>query len=123
MKDWSSDARWIWTAPTEEPNQYAAFRQSFSWSGEGAVRLYISADSQFAAFINGQHIPLSQYADYPTDKVYEQADITDRLHPGANVLCILAYIAYRFYRKALFFGIVLNKITYMLVVTGYYNLL
>ena len=91
MKDWSSCARWIWTAPTEEPNQYAAFRQSFSWSGESAVQLYISADSQFAAFINGQHIPLSQYADYPADKVYEQADINDQLHPGVNVLCILGY--------------------------------
>lgn len=91
MKEWSSYARWIWTAPTEEPNQYAAFRQSFFWSGESAVQLYISADSQFAAFVNGQHIPLSQYADYPADKVYEQADITDRLCPGANVLCILGY--------------------------------
>ena len=76
-------------------------------------RIYISHKRGVAAFLLCIKITAAEYYNIGVkNKTFTH-----------NVLCILAYITYRFYRKALFFGIVLNKITYMLVVTGYYNLL
>lgn len=85
------NARWIWL-PEEGINQYADFRQSFTLpESPGMVTLYISADSRYAVYINGCHVPASQYADYPHYKVYDTVDITDYVHAGSNVLAVVGY--------------------------------
>ena len=85
-------ARWIWLPLPEQINQYGDFRQAFTLPETvGSVRLHISADSRYAAFINGGELPASQFADYPAYKAYDTMDITALVHPGENVLAVLGY--------------------------------
>lgn len=90
--NWQQEAKWIWLPVPGGLNQYGDFRHAFVLpDNPGRVQLHISADSRYAAFINGQHIPASQYADYPQYKVYDTLDITAWIHPGENVLGIIGY--------------------------------
>ena len=85
-------ARWIWLPLPEQINQYGDFRQAFTLPETvGSVRLHISADSRYAAFINGGELLASQFADYPAYKAYDTMDITALVHPGENVLAVLGY--------------------------------
>ena len=92
MDDWQRQAHWIWLPMACTVNQYGDFRQEFCVPAcAGRIRLHISADSRYAAFVNGRYVPASQYADYPTYKVYDTVDITDWVRPGKNVLGIVGY--------------------------------
>lgn len=113
MDDWKSHAQWIWLPVPSEINQYGDFRQTFRLpNNPGQIQLHISADSRYAAFVNGKHIPASQYADYPNYKVYDTVDITEWVHPGDNVLGIIGYFqgenssVYRLGKAGLLFAIV-----------------
>lgn len=113
MKSLLTKSRWIWLSETSELNQYVDFRRSFSLPFKhGRVLLYISADSRYSAFINGQYIPASQYADYTNYKVYDTLDITEQVHEGQNVLAIVGYFQgedssiYRLGQAGLWFTVV-----------------
>ena len=85
-------ARWIWHKPSKGLNCYADFRRTFTLPAEsGKVALFISADSRYTAFVNGKALTASQYADYPTYKVYDEVDITDLVKDGENVLAVVGY--------------------------------
>lgn len=113
MEEWKSCARWIWLPASSAVNQYGEFRQMFSLpENPGRVVLHISADSRYVAFVNGQYVPASQYADYPTYKIYDTVDITGWVHAGDNVLGIIGYFqgedssVYRLGRAGLLFAVV-----------------
>ena len=82
------EAKWIWTEDTQTVNQYADFLALFTLPAEmqGEVRLYISADSEFVANVNGTVLDVHQYPDYPEYKVYEDIDITSLVKAGENRL-------------------------------------
>ena len=84
---------WIWGPDASTLNQYIDIRQAFTVPSSPAypITLTISADSHYALYLNGREIPASQYADYPFYQVYDQLDISDRLHPGRNVLGVVGY--------------------------------
>ena len=92
MNDFFSNARWIWrkqAADTE--HQYVCFRKEFSVDDVGGGKLYISADTDFVAYLNGQEIGSRQFSDYPEEKTYSEFQVEPLLKPGMNVLCVLAY--------------------------------
>ena len=64
-------SQWIWCGRAASVNAYALFRQTFS-AQAGPATLCISADAQYAAFLNGELIGEGQYADYPAWKVYDE---------------------------------------------------
>ena len=103
-------AKWIWTAYDGQPNQYMIARDEFS-ADEGKCTLTISADSQYAAYINGTLAAFGQYADYPEYKVYDEIDVSEYVHTGKNELRIVAYCqvtdssVYRAGRPALIYEI------------------
>ena len=87
-----SPARWIWLDDCGTLNQYVDFRHIFFLpETHGKVTLYVSADSRYALYVNGTHVPASQYADYPEHKVYDTVDVTALVCPGENVLAIVGY--------------------------------
>lgn len=83
-------AKWIWSEYDGEPNQYVIAQQEFN-AHEGKCTLAISADSQYAAYINGTLAAFGQYADYPEYKVYDEIDVSEYVRAGKNELRILAY--------------------------------
>jgi len=82
-------AKWIWLQ-AEAPDTYADFISDFEYSGGKAI-LRISADSNYAAYINGELAAFGQYADYPTRKIADEVDVTGLVKRGANRLAIIAY--------------------------------
>lgn len=96
-----SKASWIWNQKNlyemnNNPlvNIYMDFRHEFLWDyeiGNSDTVLYISADSDYVVFLNGEFIDCGQYDDFPTHKVYDALDISGKLLKGRNVLSIFAY--------------------------------
>ena len=89
----SEGSRWIWVKdfPFQE-NCYCQFSEKFIVAEAGIpVLVHISADSQYALWVNGQFADFGQYADYPEFKVFDEIDITAFVTEGTNELLILAY--------------------------------
>ena len=80
-------AEWIWIGDHAESDEYGEFVSTFDCAGKDAV-LYISADSNYEAFVNGNPISVGQYADYPHDKVYDKIDLSPYLTEHGNRLCV-----------------------------------
>ena len=80
-------SEWIWLCGAPECNCYGQFQISFRPAqAQGRVKLHISVEGQYAAFVNGQYIPSAQYADFPDYKAVQTPDITPFLHRGENLL-------------------------------------
>lgn len=78
---------WIWCNSNPDCDEYGEFVDAFSYNGS-KVFLYISADSNYTAYLNGKIVAFGQYADFPHDKVYDCIDITDYCKAGDNRLAI-----------------------------------
>ena len=84
-----AQANWIWENSSPAPDEHADFLAKFKYSSEmGKVFIYVSADSDFGLYVNGQFVTFGQYPDYPHYKVYETIDITDYLNAGDNYLAL-----------------------------------
>ena len=90
MKTNLEHTKWIWCNNSPQKDEYAEFVQPFIYQSGKAI-LQISADSNYAAYINGQLAAWGQYADFPYDKVYDEVDVTEFCHQGENRLAILVW--------------------------------
>lgn len=84
------NADWIWCNANPQTDEYGEFADTFSYQS-GNVILQISADSNYAAYINGKLAAFGQYADFPYDKVYDQVDVTSYCRKGDNHIAILVW--------------------------------
>lgn len=80
--------RYIWLK-NEEKNSYAEFKETFI-SGGGEIKLKISVDFKFAAYVNGKFAANGQYADLPDYKVFGEYDISAFAKKGENEIVIKA---------------------------------
>ncbi len=80
---------YIWL-PQQQDDTYAEFKEVFIYRGGEAV-LEITADYQFAAYVDGTLAANSQYADLPEYKAVSRYDITHLCKQGENVLTVKAY--------------------------------
>ena len=90
MKNTFEKASWIWCNDNPQEDEYSEFMDSFSYQ-TGKVVLRISADSNYAAYINGRLAAFGQYADFPYDKVYDVVDVTEFCREGENRLGVLVW--------------------------------
>ena len=85
-------AEWIWLSQEQEIiNQYVDFRQEFHINNideatESDCQLYISVDTEYAVWINGNFVECNQYDDFPNNKSYDVIDVKRFLREGSNVL-------------------------------------
>ncbi len=79
---------WIWNKNRE--NTFAEFELPFVYRG-GKVELRISADYRYAAYIGEEMVSCGQYADLPTYKSVNLADMTPSVKAGENVLRVVAW--------------------------------
>lgn len=84
------NAQWIWTNSCAKNDEYGEFYSEFCHNG-GKVTVNISADSNYALYINGKLATFGQYADFPYDKVYDTVDITDFCRNGKNSLAVVVW--------------------------------
>ena len=85
-----SESKWIWCCDHPQPDEYGEFVSRFFYRG-GSALLRVSADSNYAAYINGQLAAWGQYADFPHHKVYDEVDVSPFCREGENRLCILVW--------------------------------
>ena len=81
---------WIWENTQPKADEYADFTDSFLYEG-GSVQLRISADSNYAVFVNEQLAGFGQYADFPHCKVADTHDIKPFCRHGRNALTIIVW--------------------------------
>lgn len=89
-------AKWIWYAQNAKPdymkNEYVEFKRDFTIENiDKKASICISADSEYALFLNGTWVGACQYDDYPDEKVYDSYEIGHLLKEGENTLWISAY--------------------------------
>jgi len=82
-------AEWIWENASPQNDEYAEFRAVFA-AGEKTM-LRISADSNYAAYLNGALAAFGQYADFPHCKVYDEVDISACCRAGENELSVIVW--------------------------------
>ena len=88
-------SKWIWKDGFEGLDLYCDFYDSFAYTG-GKVKVKISADSNYALYINGALAESGQYADYPHYKIYDEIDITSFCRKGINHFAVTVW----YYGKA-----------------------
>lgn len=86
----SREGIWIWENTQPKADEYADFTDSFFYS-DGTVGLRISADSNYAVYINGSLAAFGQYGDLPHCKVADTHDITRFCHQGHNTVLITVW--------------------------------
>ena len=79
-------SEWIWLCGAPECNCYGQFQRSFRPAqAQGRVKLHISAEGQYAAFVNGQYISSAQYADFPDYKAVQTPRISHRFSTEVRI--------------------------------------
>jgi hypothetical protein len=84
------NAKWIWCNDAPQSDEYGEFYSEFDYRA-GKLVLRISADSNYAAYLNGKLCAFGQYADFPYDKIYDEVDITEYAANGKNKLAIVVW--------------------------------
>ena len=83
-------AKWIWTGGAPSENEYVIARCTFTAGESAAPELLVSADSDFAAFLNGEFLGRGQFSDYPQAKTFTRIPLA-HCRAGRNELEIRAY--------------------------------
>jgi len=87
---WSDSSKWIWIEKEAQKDSYGDFVSEFSYTG-GTVTIKLSADSNYALYVNGVFVASEQYPDFPHYKVYDEIDITRFCKTGHNRIAITVW--------------------------------
>ena len=108
--------QWIWENVQANADEHAEFFTEFVYSKEqGAVKLVVSADSDYGVYVNGMLVEFGQYPDYPYYKVYDEVDITKYVKEGKNTLAFEVWyfcksnLVYYLGEAGLFFQLTTSK--------------
>ena len=85
------NSKWIWQNATAQADEHAELLACFFCAQadiKNGVHLYISADSDFGVYVNGEMVDFGQYPDYPHYKTYEKIDLTPFVKEGKNTLAL-----------------------------------
>ncbi len=86
-------ASWLWCkAATQTENVYVDFFENFTLDTVAErYTLYISADSDYAVYVNGSLCGFGQYADYEEYKVYDTVDLSGCFREGENEIRVTVH--------------------------------
>lgn len=86
-------ANWIWSDDHQsgESNANFIFTRNFNLSGNLSkdIKLVVTADSRYRAFLNGVWIGDGPARGFPEEWFYDEYEISAFVHPGCNKLSIL----------------------------------
>ena len=85
-------ASWLWKSGYDDAeNVYIDFFETFTLDTPADnYTMYISADANYAVYVNGTLVNFGQYADYETYKVYDEITLTG-LVPGKNEIRVTVH--------------------------------
>ena len=111
-----SGSSWIWLKEGQFIDQYAEFTQDFDYDGKSTV-LYLSVDTDYALFLNGEFVCSNQYGDFEHYKAYDTIDLSSFCRAGKNTLTFVVYYCgasnsrYKPYSAGLIFALTQGGIT------------
>lgn len=74
-------SHWIWMDGAADVNCYLQFLTEFQPDGTLPLTLYLSAEGQYAVFLDGNYLPSTQYPDFPHRKSVQRISIPE---PGTG---------------------------------------
>ncbi|WP_248910472.1 family 78 glycoside hydrolase catalytic domain [Halocatena marina] len=90
-RDWN--AHWIWTGDDPRPNNaYYYVRTEFELDELSDLTLYVTADTRYKLFVNGERVGEGPMQSQPFYKYYDTYDLDEFLDSGRN--CVAAVINY-----------------------------
>jgi len=93
MTSYFDKAEWIFAEKNKDVvNTYYDYRALFYPKSKEQTKLYISAHSMYAVYINGRFVDCGQYPGYETYQVYDELDITAYMTDGENELLVMQYV-------------------------------
>ena len=81
----TSASAWIWMDGGAEENCYLQFLTEFDSAGKQPPELKISAEGQYAVFVDGNYLPSTQYPDFPHRKSVQRVEMAG-LAAGTHTL-------------------------------------
>lgn len=85
-------AKWLASHDNNMANTYTDFFETCTVTKtEKPVLFRVSADSDYALYINGSFVNCGQFADFSHYKVYDELDVTSFLQDGKNTFRITLY--------------------------------
>ena len=89
-----ADAQWIFVKdiPKNVCNTYFEYETEFCTDSAENIKLFISASTLYAVYVNDRFVDCGQYADYEDYQVYDELDISRFVSTGKNILKIAHYV-------------------------------
>ena len=89
-----ADAQWIFVKdiPKNVCNTYFEYETEFCVDSAENIKLFISASTLYAVYVNNEFVDCGQYADYEDYQVYDELDISRFVSTGKNILKIAHYV-------------------------------
>jgi alpha-L-rhamnosidase len=86
-------AGWIFPVQTADAvNQFVDFLHRFECEvAAPAAEVWISADTDFIVWLNGQRLGQGQYSNFPDRKTYERFPLGEALRKGLNTLAVTVF--------------------------------
>ena len=84
-------SKWIWKKGLEGNDIYCDFYDEFEYFGSEKLSFRISADSNYALYINGTWVESGQYPDFPYYKIYDEFDVTEYCRVGKNSIAVTVW--------------------------------
>ena len=81
----------VWLNSADEKNCYVDLSEKFNAKVGESYIFHISANSNYAVYINGEYADAGQYADYAEWRSYDSLDISKLIKNGENQLLITVY--------------------------------
>ena len=84
-------AEWIWHSGEPVWNETVDFLTEFTVHEPSACRIFVSANSHYALYLNDHFTANDQFPDYEQWKAYDELPLAGLVHAGRNTLCLSAY--------------------------------
>lgn len=78
-------AKPIWLPTPPARDEYATFQKKFTWHGGNTI-LYVAAETDYIACVNGERVGFCAFAGYKNEKYYDTLDVTTACRAGENEL-------------------------------------
>ena len=94
MNNFFKHAEWIFVKNFSQDtcNTYFDYLAEFDAAEGSNTKLYISASTLYAVYVNGQFVECGQYADYEDYQVYDEILLDSYLVEGKNQIEITHYV-------------------------------
>jgi len=84
-------AKWIWHEDAPARNAWVLFRRECEVDSPEGARLFISADTRYRVWVNGQLLGDGPVQSQPYHQYYDERDVSQSVRPGTNCIAVAVH--------------------------------